>query len=84
MLSSPRVCPAHSDTKQHQNVRVWSQERITAGPCKEMGASHPKISGLPERFQQRPFIGKLREGLDCKLLGSLSLRSGKGQVTMYL
>ena len=78
------VCPKHRDTKQHQNIRVWSQERITAGPCKEMGALHSNISELPERLQQRPFMGRLREGPDCKLLGSLSLRSGKGQVTMYL
>jgi hypothetical protein len=29
----------YSEAKHHQNVRVWSRERFTAGPSKEMGGS---------------------------------------------
>ena len=29
------VCPAQSEAKQTQNVRVWSRESFIAGPCKK-------------------------------------------------
>ena len=33
------VCLMYSEAKHHQNVRVWSRERFTAGPSKETGGS---------------------------------------------
>ena len=52
----------HSGVKQHSKVGVWSSERFSAGPCKGMSGSYPKNPKLPESFQLKPFIGKVREG----------------------
>ena len=64
VLQRKSVCPTHSEAKQYPNVGVWNRERFIAGPCKEMGGSCLKNPKLPESFQQRPFIGKVREGCD--------------------
>ena len=34
--------PAHGEAKQYRNVRVWSRERFTAGPCEEAGGFRPR------------------------------------------
>ena len=44
------------EVKQHQNVGIWSRERFIAEPYTEM-------SGLFLDFWQKPFIGKVREGV---------------------
>ena len=35
VIKCKSVCPMHSEAKQYQNIRIWSRERLTAGPCKE-------------------------------------------------
>ena len=57
------------EAKQYQNVRVWSKERVTAGPCKDKGwllAPNPKLS---KASQESILKGKLRERVVgcCKL-----------------
>ena len=61
VIKHKSVCPTHNEAKRYQNVRVWSRERFTAGPCKETGGPCFRNPELPERFQQSPFIGKVRE-----------------------
>ena len=66
------------DTVRPNNTR----ERVIAGPCKEMGGSCLKNPGLPESFQQSPFIGKVRGGL-WLVIANVSV-PGHGQITMSL
>ena len=56
------VCLTHSDAKQIKTSRVWSRERLIAGPCKKIGRFCPKIPELLEGFQLSTFKGKVREG----------------------
>ena len=65
VIKCKSVCLTHSETKQYQNVRVWSRERFIAEPCKETGGSclkKKKKNQLPESLKQSPLIGKGREG----------------------
>ena len=56
------VCLTHSDAKQIKISRVWSRERLIAGPCKKIGRFCPKKPELLEGFQLSTFKGKVREG----------------------
>ena len=49
-------------TRPHNTrTSIWNRERFIAGPCK-MSGSCLKTTQLPKRFQQSPFLGKVREG----------------------
>lgn len=54
VIKCKSVFLTHSETKQYQNVRVWSRERFISEPCKEMGYSCLKTQ-LPESLKQSPY-----------------------------
>ena len=71
------------------NNKVWSRERFIAGPFQEMGGSCLKNPELPKSFQAKPFYWKGEGGAwlvvaHFLVLDPLFLRSGHGQVMMFL
>ena len=69
------MCSTHREAKRYQNFRVWSRERLTAGPCKRHRANAPKTKFF-KIFQQSIFKERLGRGRwvrvmvgCCKLLG---------------
>ena len=66
ITKSKFVCLMPREAKQCQNVRVWSRERVIAGPRKDKGwllAPSPKPS---KASQESIFKGKVREKVvDC-------------------
>ena len=71
------------------NVNVWKRERFITDSHEEMGGSYPKNPKVTESFQQVPLKAK-GEGwawlvvADFSVSDSLFLRSGHGQVVMFL
>ena len=60
---------------------------MTSGSYKEMGGTCPKNTKVAESSQQAPLKGKLGVGFivtDFLMSDPLFLRSGQGQVTMFL
>ena len=79
----------HSEAKRCQNVRAWSRERLTTGPCKETGGSCLKKPQTPQKLSAKPFYRKGEGGVwlvvaNFLVSDSLFLRSGRGQVMTFL
>lgn len=51
-------CAQHAEAKQHQNIGLWSRERLIVGCARRQVAD----AHLLEDFQQSPLIGRLSKG----------------------
>ena len=77
------VYPMHSEAKRHQSVRVWSRERFTVAPHKEMDGSSPAKPQSPWELSAKPF-SREGEGGASELLQTFWWQSlcSWGQVTV--
>ena len=90
-LTNTSPCAQHSEAKQYQNFGVWSRGRFIAGPCKERGGSclKKKKTQTPRKPSAKPFYRKGEGGARLFIANylvsdPLFLKSGHGQVTMFL